>query len=60
MKTTLQITGMTCQNCVQHVHEALSSVTGVEDVTVDLSTGLAIVSGQASVFFDSSREGARL
>lgn len=50
MKTTLQITGMTCQNCVHHVHEALNSVAGVEQATVDLSTGLATVSGHANVF----------
>ncbi|MBS1701395.1 MAG: heavy-metal-associated domain-containing protein [Armatimonadetes bacterium] len=50
MKTTLYITGMNCQNCVHHVKEALSSVTGVEQATVDLSTGLATISGQANVF----------
>ncbi len=49
MKITLQIIGMTCQNCVRHVREALASVTGVEDATVDLATGIAIVSGQANV-----------
>lgn len=43
MKTTLKITGMTCQNCVRHVREALEGVSGVSAVTVDLDSGLATV-----------------
>lgn len=46
MKTTLKITGMTCQNCVNHVRSALNSVAGVEAATVGLATGTAVVSGQ--------------
>ena len=43
MKTTLRITGMTCQNCVRHVREALEGVDGVTAVTVSLESGLAEV-----------------
>lgn len=48
MKTNLLITGMTCQNCVNHVQGALNSVIGVERATVDLSTGIALVYGHAN------------
>ncbi len=48
MKTTLRVSGMTCQNCVNHVQQALSSMSGVDGATVDLATGLAVVSGQAN------------
>ena len=48
MKTKLKISGMSCQNCVNHVRQALNSVTGVEEATVDLSSGLAVVSGQVN------------
>ncbi len=49
MTTTqsLQVTGMTCQHCVKHVHEALVSVAGVTGADVDLASGTADVSGDA-------------
>ncbi len=34
--TVLHIEGMSCQNCVRHVTEALSAVAGVQSVTVSL------------------------
>jgi copper chaperone CopZ len=40
---TITITGMTCSNCVTHVARSLRSVSGVENVEVDLATGLATV-----------------
>ena len=43
MKITLKISGMSCQNCVRHVTEALKSVNGVTDVEVDLVSGDAKV-----------------
>lgn len=43
MKTTLKISGMSCQNCVRHVTEALKSVKGVTEVAVDLVSGDAKV-----------------
>lgn len=41
MTTTLNITGMTCQNCVRHAREALEAVPGVTAVTVTLEPGQA-------------------
>lgn len=45
MTLTLNVTGMTCQNCVRHVREALESIEGASDVTVDLESGTATVNG---------------
>ncbi len=42
---TLSVTGMTCQNCVKHVTQALAAVPGVEQVAVDLESGTARVQG---------------
>ena len=36
MKTVLQIKGMSCAHCTQHVKEALEAVTGVESAEVNL------------------------
>ena len=46
--TTLSIIGMTCNNCVKHVSEALKAVPGVRSADVDLATGLAVVEGEAA------------
>lgn len=43
MKHTLEISGMSCNNCVKHVTHALESVEGVSAVSVSLSSGLAEV-----------------
>ncbi len=42
-KITLQIEGMSCQQCVQAVTEALTSLAGVRSVKVDLSQDRAVV-----------------
>ncbi len=47
MKTSLIVTGMTCQNCVKHVTSAIRAVPGVTDVQVDLASGVAEVTGIA-------------
>lgn len=39
----LEVSGMTCNNCVKHVREALEQVAGVAAVEVDLSAGRATV-----------------
>ena len=39
----LLVDGMTCQNCVRHVRQALERITGVRDVEVDLDAGSARV-----------------
>ena len=45
----LSITGMTCEHCQRHVTEALTSVDGVADATVDLERGVATVALRAPV-----------
>ena len=42
MTTTLKIDGMTCQNCVRHVREAIQSVNGINYATVDLDQAGAV------------------
>ncbi|WP_154796261.1 heavy-metal-associated domain-containing protein [Occultella kanbiaonis] len=39
--TTIDVTGMTCANCVAHVTEELEGVDGVLNVSVELRTGEA-------------------
>ena len=41
----LHVTGMTCTSCVARVEGALTAVSGVEHVHVDLKQGTAMVSG---------------
>jgi Cu2+-exporting ATPase len=41
--TTLRISGMTCNHCVQHVTRALRGVRGVARVDVDLGASQATV-----------------
>lgn len=43
MKSTLQVSGMTCQNCVSSVKGALGELTGVSEVDVDLESGQVVV-----------------
>ncbi len=43
--TTFTVTGMTCDNCVHHVTEAIKNVTGVTTTNVDLATNSANVEG---------------
>lgn len=44
--TTLAVTGMTCQGCVNAVTRVLSRVPGAQNVQVDLAAGRAVVQGQ--------------
>lgn len=43
MKQTVQLAGLSCQNCVKHTTAALSKLAGVESVTIDLDQQLAQV-----------------
>ncbi len=43
VKRYIYITGMVCQNCSDHVKQALKTVPGVTKVHVDLSKGIATV-----------------
>lgn len=45
--TDLTVGGMTCDHCVRAVTQALKGVPGVVEVSVDLSSGLARVRGEA-------------
>jgi copper ion binding protein len=36
MKTTLKISGMSCEHCVKHVAEALKEISGVASAKVSL------------------------
>lgn len=44
--TTFNIEGMTCNNCVQHVQHALTSVPGVQKAEVSLTQKLATVQSE--------------
>jgi Cu+-exporting ATPase len=47
METTeLKVDGMTCGSCVASITKALKRVPGVEDVQVDLPSGIARVTGE--------------
>lgn len=49
MITHLSVQGMSCQNCVRHVKEALLGVDGVEVAEVDLAGASATVTHAESV-----------
>ena len=44
-KIELQVSNMSCGNCVKHVTHALQAINGVQKVEVDLAKGLAVVEG---------------
>lgn len=44
---TIPIGGMHCQHCVGSVKTALTVLSGVKNVEVDLGKGLAVVEGDA-------------
>ena len=43
MTTVLRVDGMTCQNCVRHVRDAIQEVPGIRSAKVDLDGGQAEV-----------------
>lgn len=47
MSQTITVEGMTCGHCEQSVEEALKSVEGVTNVTVDRESDVATVEGSA-------------
>jgi copper chaperone len=47
--TELRVDGMTCENCVRHVREALEKIEGVDRVDLDLATGQAVVEHEDAV-----------
>ena len=53
MKTTLTITGMSCDHCVKHVTEALKAVKGVKSARVSLADKTALVDHADTLAVDS-------
>lgn len=49
MRQTISVTGMTCQNCVRHVTQALEGLPGVRSTAVDLQTGSASLETEREV-----------
>lgn len=49
MRQTISVTGMTCQNCVRHVHEALAALPGVRSAEVDLASNSATLESDREV-----------
>lgn len=45
--TTIKVGGMTCNHCRQNVENAVKSVEGVDDVTVDLASGQVNIKGKS-------------
>ena len=45
----LEVTGMSCQNCVRHVTEALQGIPGVADPQVDLDAKRATFTAPSSL-----------
>lgn len=46
--TTVKINGMRCQHCVNSTKEALESIPGVSNVSIDLNKGEASYEGDVS------------
>jgi copper chaperone CopZ len=44
LNQTINVTGMTCQNCVRHVRDALTALPGVRSVDVDVTAGRVEIS----------------
>jgi copper chaperone CopZ len=53
--STYTVTGMTCGHCVQAVTGELSTLPGVADVQVDLSSGAVTVTSDAPLADDAVR-----
>ena len=53
MKTTLNIAGMSCEHCVNHVTKALKALPGVQAVDVSLGKKTALVEHEERVSLDA-------
>ena len=49
MKTVLKVDGMSCGHCSARVQAALAKVDGVTNAEVDLTSGIATVTGEFDV-----------
>ena len=52
---TYTVTGMTCGHCVSAVTNELSGLSGVDDVQVDLGSGVVTVTSEAPLDADAVR-----
>ena len=52
MKKRILIEGMSCGHCVNHVREALGDISGVKDVTVDLTDKTAVIQSDSEISND--------
>ena len=48
-QTRYTVTGMTCEHCARSVTEEISAISGVSDVSVELSTGDVTVTSSAPI-----------
>ncbi|MDI1460053.1 heavy-metal-associated domain-containing protein [Catellatospora sp. KI3] len=55
VRTTYQISGMTCGHCVNAVTTELTALPGVRDVQVDLAAGTAAVTSDSVLPIDEVR-----
>ena len=49
MKSSFNVTGMSCANCVSNVERAVGKINGVEEVSVNLIEELMMVSYEESL-----------
>jgi copper chaperone len=47
--TTIQIKGMSCQHCANSVQKALTAISGIDHIQIDLAKGEATFDGQADI-----------
>lgn len=51
----VRVDGMTCNNCVKHVNEALSEIPGVESVSVSLEKAGATITSTTEIDTETIR-----
>jgi copper ion binding protein len=51
----VRVDGMSCNNCVKHVNEALSEITGVERVEVSLEKAGATITSATEIDIETIR-----
>ena len=56
MKTVISIEGMSCENCVKHVKEALEALEGVNSAEVSLEENNAVIEHSDGVNLEIFKE----
>lgn len=57
--TTIKVNGMRCQHCVSSVTKALTAITGVSDVAVNLDTAEVSYQATADISPEKIKEAIR-